>query len=488
MSEYRSLLEQAGERFPEPTLPIDAVMRTRDRRERQRRVATLVVALVVAAAVIGSLSMLRRSLTVPADRITIDTVGTLEQAWMGDAFGAAPVPVPGGVAVFTPTTQMGGVDEMDVFPVPCGEDGLCAPAWSVSEGAAGHRAADYPVVVANGTVFAGTVSGDLLAFPTSCQQASCDRSWYGRTSGVMAHQGTGSTQLFHTISVVEVSGSRVYATDVDSGGTFAFPVTCEKRRCDALWGSRDVSAPTAIDGSRVAVRTRTGVAVYPTACWERQGPSCDALWTRALAGPPTGQRLRPPLVVGDLLVVAKPGSVMALEASNGATRWAADVTGGATRLLSESSNVLATSGSTVQAFPTSCAEACQPAWSVTLPGAIDPTPVVADGWVYVTSRATQTLYALGPGCRRSCGPAWTASMLGDPQGSPVVSDGVLYVAGSDGLQAFASTCATDGRACPPALTWSPSSGEGLRSGPVVMDGTLVVAGEESLFGLTPAGR
>lgn len=55
MSEYRTILERARAQFPAPDLPLDDVLRRRDRKERNRRIGTAVLALILAAAAMGGL-------------------------------------------------------------------------------------------------------------------------------------------------------------------------------------------------------------------------------------------------------------------------------------------------------------------------------------------------------------------------------------------------------------------------------------------------
>ena len=55
MSEYSTILERARDQFPAPEMPLDALLRRRDRKQRNRRLGTVVLALAVAAAAIGGL-------------------------------------------------------------------------------------------------------------------------------------------------------------------------------------------------------------------------------------------------------------------------------------------------------------------------------------------------------------------------------------------------------------------------------------------------
>jgi outer membrane protein assembly factor BamB len=489
MSEFTSVLERSGERFPQPPLPLDGVLRRRDGKRRNRRIGAVVVALVIAgAAVLGPLTLLNRFQSMPADRITIDNVGTLALAWTSDDLGSAPVEVPDGIVIPTQTAPTSGIFELAGYRLPCGRgDGLCAPTWSAR---VGHNALVEPLLVSDGSVFAGGDRGGMQVFPAWCSHPPCDRSWIGPTPAF--GQGLGCQAAGHCpVQMLEISDGIAYTT-VDPSGLdqlWAFPATCRAARCNALWSASDTGPPAIAGNDRVAVRTSTGVAVFAARCWGVRGPRCTPIWSRA-TGSAIGVPVTlssPPLVVGGAVIVPGDDSVLAFRASDGRPLWRGRTGGTPTQMVLDGDLVLAAGGAGTKlfAFPVGCTGSCDPAWIETLPGKIGVAPIVAeDGWVYVASG--DTLSAFAPGCAGTCGPAWTARIAGDLQGMPVVVDGVLYVAGSDALDAYDPACATDGSACAPRFTWSPQTG-GLRSAPVVVNGTLVIAGEYDLYGLTTGG-
>ncbi len=488
MSEFTSILERSGERFPRPRLPLDDVLRRRDRKRRNRRIGAVVVALVIAgAAVLGPLTLLNRFQSQPADRITIDNVGTLAVSWIADDLGSAPVEVPGGVVVSSQTAPASGIFELAGYGLPCvGGDGLCAPAWSTRI----RNSLVEPLVVSDGSIFAGSDRGGLQVFPAWCSEPQCGPSWIGRTPAF--GQGLGCQAGGHCfVEMLEISDGIAYAA-VDPNGLdqlWAFPASCGARRCSQKWSASHTGPPAIAGDDRVAVRTAAGVAVFAASCWQERGPGCAPIWARN-----TGRSIpgaitlaSPPLVVGNMVIVPGLDSVLAFRASDGRPLWSGGTDGAPKQIVLDGDLVLATGGSGTKlfAFRVGCTGRCDPAWIGTLPERTDAAPTVAeDGWVFVSG--SDTLFAFANGCAEACGPSWTAGIAGDLQGQPVVVDGVLYVAGSDAIDAYNPACETDGSACAPLFTWSPQT-EGLKSAPVIVSGTLVIAGEHGLYGLTPGG-
>jgi Tol biopolymer transport system component len=68
MTEYRTVLEQTRERFPAPDLPLEGVLRRRDRRRRNQRLVAGAVGIVIAIAAIVLGSSVIRSSPRPLDR------------------------------------------------------------------------------------------------------------------------------------------------------------------------------------------------------------------------------------------------------------------------------------------------------------------------------------------------------------------------------------------------------------------------------------
>ena len=110
---------------------------------------------------------------------------------------------------------------------------------------------------------------------------------------------------------------------------------------------------------------------------------------------------------------------------------------------------------------------CSPLWTAnTTGGAIDSSPAVANGVVYVSSD-DGTLYALDAagvtGCSRSperktCAPLWTAATASLPSSSPAVANGIVYASSIYGeLYAFDAAgvkgCSGSPKTCSPLWTY-----------------------------------
>ena len=67
MNEYRALFEQTKERFPAPDLPLEGILRLRDRRRRNQRLTAGAVGLAIAiAGILVGTSILRSEEKIPA--------------------------------------------------------------------------------------------------------------------------------------------------------------------------------------------------------------------------------------------------------------------------------------------------------------------------------------------------------------------------------------------------------------------------------------
>ena len=134
------------------------------------------------------------------------------------------------------------------------------------------------------------------------------------------------------------------------------------------------------------------------------------------------------------------------------------------------------------AFAVGCGNgggACTPLWSSAAIGALDSSPAVAGGVVYIGS-ADGKLYAFAVGCASgggTCSPVWSSATLGAIHSSPSVDAGVIYVGSNDGkLYAFAAGCATGGATCSPV--WSGATGAAIASSPAVASGVVYVGSDD----------
>jgi outer membrane protein assembly factor BamB len=125
------------------------------------------------------------------------------------------------------------------------------------------------------------------------------------------------------------------------------------------------------------------------------------------------------------------------------------------------------------------AHALAVAWTGATGGAVNSSPAVANGVVYVGS-SDGKLYAFAVGCATgggTCSPIWTGTTGGAIDSSPAISNGKVYVGSSDGkLYAFAAGCSTGGGSCSPL--WTASTGAPIHSSPAI-DGGVIYIGSES---------
>jgi len=129
------------------------------------------------------------------------------------------------------------------------------------------------------------------------------------------------------------------------------------------------------------------------------------------------------------------------------------------------------------------------AWSGATAGAVNSSPAVANGVVYVGS-ADGKLYAFAVGCATgggTCAPIWTAATGGAIDSSPSTSGNHVFVGSADGkLYAFAVGCATGGGTCTPL--WTGATGGAIHSSPTVDNGVVYIGSSDGkLYAFDAAG-
>ncbi len=142
------------------------------------------------------------------------------------------------------------------------------------------------------------------------------------------------------------------------------------------------------------------------------------------------------------------------------------------------------------AFAVGCATGggtCTPIWTATTGGAIDSSPAAVGTKVYVGS-SDGKLYAFAVGCATggaSCNPLWTAATGGAIHSSPAVDSSVVYVGSSDGkLYAFDGAGVTGCSGIPKACTplWTATTGAAIGSSPAVANSHVYVgSGDGKLY-------
>jgi len=126
---------------------------------------------------------------------------------------------------------------------------------------------------------------------------------------------------------------------------------------------------------------------------------------------------------------------------------------------------------------------CSPLWTAMTGGGVGSSPAVINGVVYVNS-GDNLLYAFDAngatncsGTPKVCSPLWTAQTGGQPS-SPTVANGVVYSGGSS-VYAFdangITNCSGTPKVCAPLWT-SSFTGLGYSSSPAVANGVLYASG------------
>ncbi len=463
----RELLERAGERMRQDMRPPEEIMqrvhRMRERRERARKVGTIVVAFAVAAAGFGGLLAAflggrpERSAGQPTGTVTTANVRNLGLAWTG-RFAPA-VNTPNGQYPVLPDRPVVGDGMVFVssfttiyaFPQDCNvRAGLCAPAWSYPIGAQQWYMSQPAVfgnqvfVTAVGQVSGSNVVGSdahLYAFPVACgtDGSTCRPNWtadlgVGQTLGV-AVSGDG------TVFVDGYSQS----TSPRTGFLAAFPANCTGV-CHPLWKLRlggAVAAPPLVGEGVVAVSvesTSPSLLVFPTAC---RGNPC-ASTPAPVAKIALSERFYPKIIWSGIIIGSTPDSVAAYpSACSGRTcraLWTSLIpdTWGSDFSLYSGGYVMVPSpiesGHQVRlaALPVTCPRgSCQPAVQATVPGG---RLTARSG--NVIFGAGSGLFAYESGCLAAgkCPSIWTGIKWGSAVDGVAVSGGTVYAtSGYSGL-------------------------------------------------------
>ena len=478
MIDDRELFERTARQFDPPIDSLERLFVRRDRRRRNQRIATAVLALILAAAAIGGairvLGNAERQL--PANRIDQTNVKNLELAWSAKLDGAdssvrfrslgyeapyAPTVADGKVYVGTDTGKVYG------FDASCGFDGgPCQPDWIGSTG----KGIPSPPTVADGVVYVGAQDGRVYAFPTECGTGgvACSPLWVGDTGGATCEplwthptEPTRAPNRFVVNDVpwrLAVSDGVVFAiAKGDHDGLYAFDALSGR----LLWRHTEQSpgtlspfdTPVLQGGSVFANLGKEGLQAFPTGC-RSDGKECPAAWTFSPSG----------------FVAAADGLVYT-------NNWTSGTSG------------------TVHALPVDCAAGggtCRPRWSAADDGWGE--IAVGEGKVFASSINGDALDAFSASCSDPCDPAWTARSLGGPRWAPVVVNDVVYVGSADGsLNGFSVSCGTDASTCQPLWSrtipgsvMSPPAIEGMTLFAVTLDGRLVGFSLPSMAGETTA--
>jgi outer membrane protein assembly factor BamB len=258
--------------------------------ERHRQAATRigVVLLIGALGLLVTGGMIRVLRAADRDPPPAASSGSPEPEWTAST-GAAIT----GLAVDDGRLYVSG-EQLLVFPTSCIEvSGRCTPRW---RGVVADGPLSVPTI-RDDRVFVGSSSGQVYAFPATCEGEGCAPDWVGVAGDGLVSQPAANFDL-------------VYVT---SDELYAFPAACasDDAPCLPAWTAdvpgRPAAGPPALGAGLVVVAsssTRGGVAAYPAVC----GEDCEPLWTGRTDGPATS------VAIGDdLAYTVARGQLMAFD-------------------------------------------------------------------------------------------------------------------------------------------------------------------------------
>jgi outer membrane protein assembly factor BamB len=427
-----------------PAYSIVDVARRRDRRRRNQRIGSALLALTIAAAAVGTVVRVFGTYHErPAGRsISPGTVDDLHLRWhasLGPSVSTPtvgegvvgvgsshersselvvyaeacappsgecrplwhadmPAPFTGSAVtngmIYALTGGQGKPSKLWSFDVRCRRDGgPCAPLWTANLG----RGGAHVPVVAGGLVIAGTWAG-VEAFPARCRTDGgvCPPAWTGKTAIPTWALTAGDGVVYAGTAREGKFGVR----GAPRGGVYAFPTECTTP-CHPIWTGDSLGgiSDLSLGDGRVFVGSTTGPSLYAfsAGCIAR-GDRCRPLWT-ADAG-----CCQPLVTAGD-------GMAFVVE-----------------------------SGTAVYGFRGDCridGGTCHPAWTASvLPMTGQGEPTFRGGVVFVAGGlGEETAWAFPADCRDPCRPVWTGRMGGSVLGL-AASETSVAVTGEAGLSVF----------------------------------------------------
>ncbi len=416
MSEYRTVMERDLKRVGRAGFSFEDLDRRRQRKRRNQRIQSAVIGLLVAVLAFGTLLYaFREQASVPASTAigpgNVAGLRLLETVDVGRSTGG--LDAADGLVYVRPR---GGDHDLLAFPATCGSKSQgCMPTWTADVhgelSPASWAGSGVEVLVGN----------DLRAYGADCATggAPCDPLSIERPAGTGSKGG------------LIVAGDTVIVSNFDA--LSAFPATCviNGGRCPRLWvsapthghfgGSLAVASGTVFVGSISPTRNGPGpVYAFPLHC-RRDGGKCAPTSSWSAPEPSGG----------------------AFSAANGSVFLGTAIDG---------------FHGVIREYPASCftQKDCAPTWSASAPGALNATPVVADGRVIVFSRfGANFVRAYPQDCADPCGPLWTAHGVPDMSWArPAVGNGLVYVASqSQGIRAYPTDCGSANATCTPSWAW-----------------------------------
>ena len=379
-------------------------------------------------------------------------------------------------------------------------------------------------------VWAGPLAGPVAATSGDWPQFHNDATHQGYNSAetTLSASNVGSLGLAWTATTGGYNSSLVVADGVvylgsEDGKLYAYAVGCASGggTCTPLWTATVggngtwMSTPAVANGVVYVGSSDDNLYAFDaagvTGC-SGSPKSCTPLWTAAAGG---DLSYSPPTVANGVVYVGSyvwDHTLYAFDAAgvtgcSGSPKSCAPLWTATTGFAIDSSPTVAngvvyigSNDGKLYAFDASgvthCSgspKTCTPLWTATT-GAVTyypahSSPAVANGVVYIGSN-DHTLYAFdAAGCSgiNPCAPLWTATTGNAIDSSPAVANGVVYVGSNDGkLYAYAVGCASGGESCTPL--WTATTGSVGSSSPAVANGVVYVGTSDgNLYAFDAAG-
>ncbi len=386
--------------------------------------------------------------------ISSSNVGSLTPLWKAVFGTEALSPVLSGGVLYLGVNSY--VEAFDAAGAGCAHQSFsCAPLWVGKTG----DTVDSTPAVASGVVFAASLNGKLSAFDAAgvngCAGVpkTCDPLWTATIA-----------QPTDEVSSPVVANGRVYVASFSPQAVYAFDASgvtnCGgvPKTCAPLWTSSLLgpgrTTPVVADG-KLAVSSPLGNtfvfdAAGVTNC-SGTPKVCQPMWVDITNGTPVA----PAIVNGVMYVGTANGRLHAFDA-NGVTNCVG-----------------------IQL------RSCAPLWTATTGSAIDTSPAIANGTVYLGAGAVdRRLLAYDAsgvkncsGVPKVCTPLWQSTVGNDARTSPIVANGVVYV--GDRMSDVSAYDANGAKGCTgtPAVCsplWTAAGASEFDTSPAIVAGFLYV--------------
>jgi outer membrane protein assembly factor BamB len=459
MPDLRQLVQRQMQQVELRPFTLEGFHRRRDRRHRNQRIGSMVLAGAIGLAAVGvALDAFRHSTepTPLAPTITADNAASLRLAWMADL----PDPVNAADASYGEgITLADGVlfvtDRQDgrlyAFDEHCGEGGeTCQPLWKTERIDVTQLMPDGPVV-ADGRVIIGA-DHSLMAYATNCASggAVCRPDWRMTLNGALFTQPVVSNGVVYSATAEGRVGRMVaVAVDCATAGT-----ACRPLWTSAPQGEELVTGPVighvvyANDGAFAHQETDRAYA-FSLDCRDGCGPVWQGRSDEAFMGVATQSG-------GKVFIGTGPDGTVSMRLA---------------RCMGTSSS-------------------CDPVWVGSTANTVNiPRPAVGDGMVVVDSSQDSLVRAFPVRCSTPCDPAWTAFPRSVDQNAIVIRDGVVWIASpNDGLIAYAARCGTGKALCTPLWQSAGVDGTPGQRAVAVGDGMVFAASDITgdVYAFSPA--